>query len=139
MKVRVAELSHNKNVAIDFSHDIPCFPSPPSHRWLHDNAGLLFTRNEYLSIAAAAMACENAGMLPIEFSDRPQAVYLDFLTDLVRVPGFVGIRFSDRYSLHASVGKLFEPTRVGREIAGLLQRHFYPKESLDFECEEKAA
>ena len=137
MRIRVAELSHNKNVAIDFNHDIPCFPKPPSRRWLLDNHGLLLTRNEYLSTAAYAMAVENVGTLPIEFSDRPQAVYLRFLTDLVCVPGFVGIRYSDRYSLHASVGRLFDPIKVGCEIAALVQQHFYPNETGEFECEEK--
>lgn len=137
MKVRVAEHSKNKKVIIDFDHDIPCFPGPPSRRWLLDNGGLLFTRSEYASTAAAGMAVENAGILPIEFSDTPRVVYLDFLLDLVRVEGFVGVHYSDRYSLHASVGKLFDPFQVGREIAALVQRHFYPHEELDFKCEVK--
>ena len=51
---------------------------------------------------------------------------------LLLINGFVGIRSSDRYGLSVVIGKLFDPLEAGKEIALVIQSHFYPDEKIEY-------
>ncbi len=93
----------------------------------------VFTRADVSLDSAADMAFENAGLLPVELSRPATEVYRDFLTDLILIDGFVGVRESRRYSLTIQVGRLFVAMEVAHKAVGVIHSTFYPTEDLEIQ------
>ena len=116
---------------IEFDQDLPLFPEPIRPRY-SGRDGYLFSRALDLNAYATQLAAENAGCLPFELSGDPQQAYREFLTDLVVIPGLIGIISANRYSLRIQAGRHFEAIQIASLVADVVHRHFYPEEEPQF-------
>ena len=111
---------------IEFDQDLPLFPEPIRPRY-SGRDGYLFSRALDLDAYATQLTAENAGCIPFELSGDPQQAYREFLTDLLLIPGLVGIVSANRYSLKIHAGRHFEECRIASRVADVVRRHFYPE------------
>jgi len=116
---------------IEFDRDLPLFPEPIRPKF-SGRDGYLFSRAQDLDAYATQMATENAGCIPFELPGEPQQAYGEFLTDLVVIPGLIGIISANRYSFRIQAGRHFEASRIASLVADVVRRHFYPEGESQF-------
>jgi len=133
MKVVVTKHPYADQVELQFSHELPVFAdsrqlcSPRYSNWILDRSTVL---TEY----AEAMVCENAGAFSVELVN-PWRHYLLFVSELIVIPGLVGIAEAHRYSLLLQVGRCFQEQRVARAVAAAICKYFYSAEKLSLSVE----
>ena len=110
---------------IEFDQDLPLFPEPIRPKY-SGRDGYLFSRAQDLDAYATQLVAENAGCIPFELAGDPQQAYREFLTDLVVIPGLIGIISANRYSFKIQAGRHFEASRIASLVADVVRRHFYP-------------
>lgn len=115
---------------VDFSVELPMIIMEVPVSWLRPS--VILGRSYDLALIADEMAKFNAGRFYREIINASD-VYHDYLADLFRVEGLESVRKSARYRIELSVGLCFEADEVCRDVARVLQRHFYSDAELSIE------
>jgi hypothetical protein len=64
--------------------------------------------------------------MPVELPGEPRHAYREFLSELVTIPGLVGIFSTNRYCLRIHAGRHFKPAQIASQLATVIRRWFYP-------------
>jgi len=123
--MRVSISRHPQCFDIEFDQDLPLFPEPNRPRYT-SRGDYIFSRDLNLDAYASQMAAANAGCMPVELPGEPRHAYREFLSELVTIPGLVGIFSTNRYCLRIHAGRHFKPAQIASQLATVIRRWFYP-------------
>lgn len=129
--MRVSISRHPQCFDIEFDQDLPLFPEPNRPRY-SSRGDYVFSRDLNLDAYASQMAAANAGVIPVELPGEPRLAYREFLTELVTIPGLVGIFSANRYCLRIHAGRHFETARMASQLAAVIHRWFYPDQDANY-------
>lgn len=127
MPMRVSISRHPQFFEIEFDQDLPLFPEPNRPKF-SSRDDYLCSRALDLDAYASQMATANAGCIPFELPGESRQAYREFLTELVLIPGLVGIFSANRYSLRIHAGRHFDASRIASLVATVVRRWFYPNQ-----------
>ena len=122
----VVHLITNDNQAqLHFNRRLPRFEAPQySHPFLSPSTDMIVPRPKARLRLGRYLAKKNASQNPIEIGN-PVAAYQHMLDELAEIDGLIHVQQVNTYTLQFVVGKLFNPKKIGRQVAKVISKALF--------------